>query len=144
MDSQGLITGVFAFLDRKGSEFAVAEAELQLANDEYMTVQCGGSGSRSRPAAGLYEVLIDHDPPRFWTRYSEEGGLVFANVPQLLIRHHITRRGGIVHWCRQVTQQPHLVEMDLHIEVELGLEMQVMEALRAQGANVTKTHLTRV
>ena len=38
---------------------------------------------------------MDHDPPRFWTKYSDSDQLLYARVPKLLIAHHITRHGGI-------------------------------------------------
>lgn len=143
MDGQGIISDVFAFLDTEGTALQAAEVELRLGNDEYMTVQCGGPGERSRPALGLYEVLVDHPAPRFWQRFSDQDELVYGLVPQLLVRHHITRRGGIVERHDRVVTPRSTISMDLQIEVELGLEMQIMEAIRAQGANVKKSRLIR-
>lgn len=106
MDSQELITAVFAFLE-KGSDTVMTEAELRLANEDYMTLQCGGPGNIARPATGSYDVLIDHDPPRFWKRYGDRDALVYSAVPSLLIRHHVTRHGGIAVVRKRVVRTRH-------------------------------------
>jgi hypothetical protein len=91
----------FAYLDLYGSPRRTAEAAIELNTGESMTVRAGGAGVRACPAGvcgpyTAYEVMLDHEPPRFWTRYgSDPNGIVFAQVPGLLITHYITRRGGI-------------------------------------------------
>jgi len=88
---------MFDCLDAQASSEAVAEAHIKLGNQDLMTVRAGGSGTHcwpSRPPFESYEVLLDHDPARFWSKYTDMAGMVYARVPRLLVTHHITRHGG--------------------------------------------------
>jgi hypothetical protein len=96
---------LFEHLDQHGIDGAIAEVELQLRSGQHMTVGAGGPGVHCAPdfpPFDTYEVVLDHDPPRFWSRYTDDVGLVFANVPRLLISHHITRSGGVLEASRTV------------------------------------------
>lgn len=101
MDTGIQLSDVFAYLDFHGTQRRTAEVFLELDNAEHLTVRAGGAGVHSQPAGGpgpyaCYEVLLDHEPARFWTKYGhEDGGTLYAAVPRLLVAHHIVRRGGI-------------------------------------------------
>lgn len=92
---------LFAHLDLYGSRRRTAEATIRLNNTECLTVRAGGGGVGSAPAGTTgpytaYEVLLDHEPPRFWRAYSsQQYGVLYRGVPRLLVAHHIVRRGGI-------------------------------------------------
>jgi len=95
------LTDVFRYLDLHGSARCTAEVVIELDNTECLTVRAGGAGTLSLPAGGpgpytCYEVLLDHEPARFWTKYGhEDSGVLYAAVPRLLVAHHVVRRGGI-------------------------------------------------
>ena len=92
---------MFVHLDTyaNGSDTAVATASLSGAR--LLTVRAGGPGTLSGPLGGPFthfEVLMDHEPPRFWTRYGHDvEGVLFACVPRLLISHYVISTGGIRH-----------------------------------------------
>lgn len=91
------ILRIFQYLDLAGGERRTAVAHLALLNNQNMTLSAGGSGVQSSPARPpfqAYEVILDHDPPRFWRRFTEDE-LLYAKVPKLLISHHIIRHGGL-------------------------------------------------
>lgn len=100
-DGVATLASIFSYIDLYGSRRRTAEVFIETVSGEHLTVRAGGVGVRSLPAGRPgpfegYEVLVDHDPPRFWRRYSDEsGGSLYAEVPRLLISHHIIRRGGI-------------------------------------------------
>jgi hypothetical protein len=101
VDAGSELTDVFSYLDLYGSIRCTAEVVIELANTECLTIRAGGAGTHSLPAGAsgpytCYEVLLDHEPARFWTKYGhEDSGVLYAEVPRLLITHHIVRRGGI-------------------------------------------------
>jgi hypothetical protein len=92
------IARVLDFIDIKGVDGSTAQVNLRLNNDTYLSVKAGGPGVLASSASAPftdYEVLTDHQTPRFWTRYAElEEGALFAHVPALLITHHIMRFGA--------------------------------------------------
>ena len=97
MDGKDLKT-MFSFLDAKGGGNVTASAEIVLRNGQIMTIRAGGPGTHSRPSSPpfeAYEVLLDHDPPRFWRRYNAVGSCLYDQVPGMLVTHHVIRRGGI-------------------------------------------------
>ena len=99
------ILRIFKHLDVHGSERETAEAQLGLVNGQNMSIAAGGhrvNSSPDHPPFLMYEVTLDHDPPRFWSRYTDDVGLLFAHVPRLLISHHIIRHGGI-DWYQYLT-----------------------------------------
>lgn len=91
---------MFDYLDQFGSQSVTATVEVVLRNGLIMTVKAGGPGTGSRPTFApfeAYEVLTDHEPPRFWSKFSDDGAdwSVYHQVPRLLVAHHITRHGGV-------------------------------------------------
>lgn len=94
----------FTWMDLAGVDGVTAEAEYYLVSGQTMTVAAGGRRTHSspdRPPYTTYEVALAQDPPRFWKRYSDDIGLVYANVPRLLISHYVVRSGGIRHYERR-------------------------------------------
>jgi hypothetical protein len=88
----------FAWIDLNGVNGRTAEVEYRLGCGQLMSMAAGGSGVHSSPDRSpysFYEVLFDADPPRFWQRYTDSAGMVFANVPRILITHYVVRNGGI-------------------------------------------------
>lgn len=99
MNGPSRLQQAFDFIDGAGINGGTGEVSLRLGNKDMMTVRAGGPGVHSWPAEPRfqqYEVLLDHEPPRFWTRYTDVNGMLFSQVPKLLVTHHITRHGGIV------------------------------------------------
>lgn len=98
-DGTDRIAEVFEHLDSAGGPVVVAEAILSLGNGTEMTVRAGGLGdlsSPARPPFSSYEVFLDHDPARFWRRYTDDDQLLYRHVPRMLVTHHVVRHGGIV------------------------------------------------
>lgn len=96
---------LFEHLDQHGIDGAIAAVDMVLANGQQMCVSAGGPGVHCAPdfpPFHAYEVIFDQDPPHFWTRYTDQTGLVYAHVPRLLIAHHITRAGGVREASRTV------------------------------------------
>lgn len=88
----------FAWMDLHGVNGRTAEVEYRLGSGQLMSMAAGGSGvhcAPERPPYSLYEVLFDADPPRFWRRYTDSAGMVYAHVPRILITHYVVRSGGI-------------------------------------------------
>lgn len=93
------LLSAFEFIDEQGGPLVVAHVELNLGNGESMTISAGGGlVTASPPAAPFthYEVVLDHEPARFWRRFTDDDRLLYSNVPQLLIAHHIIRHGGLI------------------------------------------------
>lgn len=103
---------LFIFLMTEGVDGRTASAELVLGNGNIMTVRAGGPGIHSEPSCSPfmdYEVLLDHETERFWTRYAADGlGSLYAHVPWVLLAHHIIRRGGIVQMAVETYQRSEL------------------------------------
>lgn len=135
---------LFEHLDQHGIDGAIAEVELQLRNGQHMTVGAGGPGKHYAPALppfASYEVILDHDAPRFWNRFTDDVGLVFANVPRLLIAHHITRSGGVLEASRTV-RRPRATTPDQMVMVSVPgrLMAKVQRILRdIEGVEVIST-----
>ena len=103
---------MFNYLDTEGVEGKTASAEIVLNNGEIMTIRAGGSGTHSWPASPpyeSYEVLMDHPPERFWKRYTDSAGMTYAQVPRLLVAHHITRHGGIAQISQRCKKEHRVV-----------------------------------
>ena len=139
---------MFTYLDQNGSETATAAVEVVLANRLIMTVKAGGPGTHSRPAFApfeAYEVLIDHDPPRFWSKFNfEDDWSVYREVPRLLVAHHITRHGGIAemvvttdHADTRVPRTGRTVRMSVSLTVNEDNAREVRKAVES----VASTHL---
>jgi hypothetical protein len=95
----------FDWFDEVARDGKTAQAHMMLRKGQALSISAGGPGIHSWPASPPYEgyeVILDHDPPRFWTRYTDAGGVVYANVPKLLITHHVVRHGGL-RWIEHET-----------------------------------------
>lgn len=93
------IAAAFDYIDVEGGPLVAAEAELGLGNGQNMTIRAGGGATQASPPLAPfthYEVILDHDPPRFWHQFAgDKDRLVYALVPRLLIAHHTVRHGGV-------------------------------------------------
>lgn len=97
MDRSVNLLRAFAHLDLRAEEHVEAQAELELATGQCLTICAGGPAAQAGPAGGPfndYEVVVDHDPPRFWRRYADSNQLIYSHVPKMLIAHHVIRSGG--------------------------------------------------
>jgi len=122
MDELAPIVEAFEYIDVEGGPLVSAEAELFLGNGQCMAIRAGGGIGTSLPACAPfthYEVILDHDPPRFWIRFTEDGDrLVYEKVPRLHIAHHAVRHGGVVSMTmsrQRLPQQVHSVNVRLPI-----------------------------
>lgn len=98
-DDVARLLTAFQYIDEQGGPVVVARAELMLGNGEAMTISAGGGlVTASPPAAPFthYEVILDHEPARFWRRFTDDDRLLYSNVPQLLVSHHVIRHGGLI------------------------------------------------
>ena len=123
---------LFDFIDAKASPESIAEVEIRLGDGGMVTVRAGGPGKLHAPGRRpftAYEVHIDHDVARFWSKYSqEEGTCVYAQVPRLLLAHHITRHGGIQNASTAVLQMDKN-PLPRHSDTELASILVRMKAL---------------
>lgn len=97
---QACISSVLAWIDSTSTEELTAEATLTLGNGSLMSVRAGGPTKAELGAPGVpatYEVDLDHEPARFWNRYTSVGTIIYAYVPRLLVTHHVVRRGEVAH-----------------------------------------------
>jgi len=88
----------FEWMDLAGVDGVTAEVEYGLISGHMMSVMAGGPGMHStpdRPPFTAYEVGFSGDTPRFWRRYTDDVGIIYAHVPRLLISHLVVRSGGI-------------------------------------------------
>lgn len=125
---------VFSEIDRLGRGGHTASAHLLLGNGDQMTVRAGGPGIHSQPRSApfsAYEVLLDHEPPRFWHRFGDTVGILFADVPPLLVTHHITRHGGIQQFDFEREKRDQTVVMNVAMTVPASQMQAVWAALRA-------------
>ena len=137
------IEHALGYLDRYGGERDTAEATIALPRGRYLNVRAGGPETHST-AGGTgfthFEVLLDHEPPRFWTRYGGSTSL-FAQVPRLLVAHHVVRSGGPC-WIaleKWRTEQARFLQLSLALAP--GTESAVMAALRhMNGVSIKKMH----
>lgn len=127
---------MFDYLDSAGVNGRTAEAHLVLGNFDQMTVRCGGPGIHSWPAVPpfeTFEVLTAGEPPRFWRRYGDTAGVVFAGVPRLLVAHHITKSGGI----QGVTLESSVREVRKTLTVRMAVRPGIAESVEAALAAIT-------
>lgn len=130
------ISRVFDYIDLEGTDGRTAEVSMMLVSGDLMTVRAGGHGIHSLPACApfeTYEVLIDHEAPRFWRKYTDAAGILFAHVPRLLIAHHITRQGGI-EWmdAEAVVRKPPASQvLNLRLKMAPEKEHDVLMLLRS-------------
>lgn len=140
----GLLSQVFTHMDAVGGARGgrlTAVANIVMPEGDLVTVRAGGPGVRATYQQGswvTYEVLISGDPPRFWHRYAANStDSIFANVPPLLITHHVTRSGGIAHLELLSQERARTGIMDLRLVVAEGSDVAVRSALALiSGAQV--------
>lgn len=135
LSREDLLPSMFRFIDESGVNGKTAEAHLVLGNDDVVTVRAGGPGIHSRPAPGggyeQYEVLTDGVPPRFWSRYGDSAGVLFACVPRLLVSHLITRNGGITDIHCDVKTRQVFQAVDIRLKAEKGMAESAVRALHS-------------
>jgi hypothetical protein len=135
------IVEAFDYIDAEGSPAVSAEAELYLGNGQSMTIRAGGALPSSAPVVAPfthYEVILDHDPPRFWKRFSEEGDLlVYDCVPRLHIAHHAVRHGGVV----SLSMERQVLARKVH-ETPVQLPITTMEQLAELLSRITGRSVT--
>ena len=87
----------FTWIDLHGINGCTAEVEYRLGTGQMMSMSAGGSGVHASPGPSYpdYEVIFDADPPRFWRKYTDDAGMVYAFVPRTLLTHYVVRNGGI-------------------------------------------------
>ena len=135
---------IYDYLDSAGTEKRAAQVHVEMGNHQCLTVSAGGSGLRSGPAFApysSYEVILDHEPARFWTKYTDSAGMVYAHVPKLLLTHHITRHGGIDSIICELARPKARATMEMRIEVprdEVGLLQAFVDSLDC--AHVMSSH----
>jgi hypothetical protein len=118
MGGDSLMWSMFSYLDHEGTDGKTASAEIVLTNGEIMTIRAGGANTHCYPAFPpyeSYEVLMDHAPERFWRRYTDSVGMLYADVPRLLVAHHITRHGGIEQITQNSRREHHVVLCKLSV-----------------------------
>jgi hypothetical protein len=141
-----LLARMFAHLDAKGVGGTTAVAAVDLCNRDVLTVRAGGPGIHSRPGAGPFdgfEVLLDHEPARFWDRFHEdEEGVLYADVPRLCLAHHIIRRGGIAALIMETQVRTSVAALSVVMTVDPGVESVVLETLsHLDGVQLVGSHL---
>ena len=145
MEPSDKMRSMFDFLDAKGARNATASAEIVLANGQIMTVRAGGPGVHSVPADPpfiAYEVLLDHDPPPFWSKYGITGSM-YDEVPRLLVTHHITRHGGITQLACSDTAPKRTVRVDMSLTVDEDCARAVRQAVeQVASAHLISSMLT--
>jgi len=125
---------MFRFLDEAGTDGKTAAAHVVLGNDEQITVRAGGPGIHSWPASGpyeQYEVLTDGVTPRFWHRYGDAAGVLYAKVPRLLVTHHIIRCGGVRDLFCETSTRKVLQDVDIRIRTDKATSANVLRSLRS-------------
>lgn len=131
---------MFAWMDAEGVQGRTAVVELELHNQDIMTLRAGGPGINSRSSGvsyETYEVLLDHDPARFWQRYTDSAGVLYAHVPRLLLYHHITRRGGVEKQARRTETREAVNELTVRLAVPKERETEVLTTIASlTGVNL--------
>ena len=147
MDRSVLVLRLFAFLQLKASGRIMAEVEVTLATGQSLMVRAGGFGTCAGPVGGdltTFEVLMDHEPPKFWSKYGDPRAIRFVHVPKLLLTHHITRSGGIkdITYISRSRPEPATLTMQVSAPAE---RRKVLETLLGSisGVNIDTITLQR-
>lgn len=141
------IVGVLDWVDRAGGAELTAEATLQLNNGALMSVRGGGPTVHAQ--AGIpdgfdsYEVDLDHEPARFWSRYGgSEDSVLYAYVPRLLLLHHVIRRGGIAYVETSVRRLERIAVVSLSLQMPYGAQRLVQQALEGiAGVSILRSNM---
>ena len=142
----GDIAGVLDWVDRSGTNVLTAEATLQLHNGDLMSVRGGGPSVHAQAGQAhhfdSYEVDLDHEPARFWARYSENGSIVYAYVPRLLVLHHVTRRGGVDYAEMAVRRLERTAVVSLSLQMPYDAQRLVRAALEGiPGVSILRSSM---
>lgn len=123
---------MFEFMDHSGIGGRTAEAHLVLGNGHQITVRAGGGVHSSAGVNGhaTYEVLMTDDAPRFWRRYTDTAGVVYAYVPRLLVTHYVTRSGGVRDIICEVAHRPRKCLATLRMSLPESMKDSLRAALR--------------
>ena len=136
---------LFTYLDTEGSAQRTASVEVVLGSGEAITVRAGGPGVHSGPSCSPYEnyeVLMDHEPERHWSRFTDQVGMVFAHVPALVVAHHMVRHGGIEQMAFQSKLRRSTVFLDVQLEVpEEYQDLLDRLVVELQDARLVSAHL---
>lgn len=138
------VASIYDYLDSVGTSKQAAQVHVQMGNHQCITVSAGGSGLRSWPAFSpfaSYEIILDHEPARFWTRYTDSARMVYACVPRLLVTHHIIRHGGVYQLITEPCSVRPRSTMEMRIEVpteEVGLVQAFVDSMKS--AHVMSSH----
>jgi hypothetical protein len=134
---------VFDFIDGAGINGGTGEAMIRLRNMDLLTIRAGGPGVHSWPAEPTfqqYEVLLDHEPPRFWNRYTDANGMLFSRVPKLLVTHHVTRHGGIVDMTCERTVRERIGFFKVEMLLPEASQKAILDAVSCvKGVRLTKS-----
>lgn len=138
------IEAIYSYLDETGTKEQAAQVHVQMGNHQCITVAAGGSGKHSWPAFSpyqCYEVILDHEPARFWNKYTDSAGLVYSCVPRLLVTHHIVRHGGAVNIVTEQCNRRACSISEMRIEVPND-EIELVEAFvgSLRDAKVMSSH----
>lgn len=146
MTVPGDIAGVLDWVDRSGTDQLTAEAMLVLNNGALMSVRAGGMAVHAQAGSvhhfDSYEVDLDHEPARFWRKYSEDGSIVYAYVPRLLVLHHVTRRGGVAHAETDVRRLERTAVVSLSLQMPYEAQRLVRAALEGiAGVSILRSSM---
>lgn len=130
-------------LNSEGVDGRTAEAHLTLQSGDQITIRAGGPGIHSMPAAApftAYEVLSSSDTePKYWRKYTDGAGVVFANVPALLIAHYVHRSGGISDYLLEVSTREVTEVLNVRLAIDQGLRQRLLDTLASvKGVEVMK------
>ena len=146
MTVPGDIAGVLDWVDRSGTDQLTAEAMLQLGNGSLMSVRAGGMAVHAQSGSvhhfDSYEVDLDHEPARFWSRYGSDGSIVYAYVPRLLVLHHATRRGGVDYAEMAVRRLERTAVVSLSLQMPYDAQRLVRAALEGiAGVSILRSSM---
>lgn len=134
---------VFAHLNAEGTEGRTAEAHLTLQSGDQITLRAGGPGIHSTPAAApftAYEVLSSSDTePKFWRRYTDSVGVLYANVPAMLVTHFVHRSGGVTDYLLETSRREVTELVNLKLGATSSARQRIMDFLDAMEDAVVVT-----
>lgn len=133
----------FAYLNSEGVAGRTAEVHLSLQSGDQISIRAGGPGIHSTPAIApftAFEVLSSSDTePKFWRRYTDSAGVLFANVPALLITHFVHRSGGIIDYVLETSTREVVEVLNVKLAIDQSLRQRLLDTLASvKGVEVVK------